>query len=97
LEAGRAILIERLLKETAAAHGEYETTALGGVYDEDWSGWYAAYLLEHGLHEAFPPARDLGADQLAAILRQLDTDYRREQPGSDWPAYYAARLDAMMT
>ena len=87
--------IARLLTETGAAHGDYEATALGGAYDEDWPGWYATYLLAHGLPDLLPNAGNLGADELAAILRQLDADYRREQPPDDWPAYYAERLGAM--
>jgi hypothetical protein len=92
---GSATAIARLLAETDAAHGDYETTALGGAYDEDWSGWYATHLLAHGLPDLLPTADTLGADRLGAILRQLDADYRREQPQADWPAYYAERLGAM--
>jgi hypothetical protein len=40
-----------LLREAGAAHGVYETTELGGVYDQQWAAWYAAYLLKHGLGE----------------------------------------------
>ena len=33
------------LRAAAEAHHEYETNALGGVRDEQWAGWYAAYVL----------------------------------------------------
>ena len=33
------------LQAAAAAHHDYETGALGGVHDEQWPGWYAAYVL----------------------------------------------------
>ena len=96
MHTGTEASIARLLTETLAAHGDYETTALGGVYDEDWSGWYATYLLEHGLPDLLPLAGKLDAAQLGAILKQLDADYRREQPGGEWPTYYAERLGAMV-
>jgi hypothetical protein len=96
MDAGTEISIARLLAETEAAHGDYEATALGGGRDEDWPVWYATYLLEHGLPDFLPHAENLGAVRLGAILKQLDADYRREQPGSEWPTYYAERLGAMV-
>ncbi|MBW9092553.1 hypothetical protein JNB62_02520 [Microbacterium jejuense] len=42
--------LRELLIRTAAAHGVHERDDLGGVYDEDWPRWYAAYM-----------ARDLAA------------------------------------
>lgn len=45
--------IEVLLRSAAAAHGVYEETELGGVYDQDWPRWYAEHiarsLAEQGL------------------------------------------------
>ena len=86
--------IARLLKETLGAHSVYETSVLGGVFDEDWSSWYATYLVEHGLPDLLPNGDKLDANRLGAMLTQLDVDYRRTQPESDWPAYYARRLSA---
>ncbi len=96
MPTGIEAAIARLLADTGAAHGDYETTALGGAYDEDWPGWYATYLLEHGLPDLLPRAADLGAARLGAILEHLDADYRREQPGGEWPTYYAERLGTMV-
>lgn len=90
------MFIARLLAETESAHGDYETTALSGVHDEGWPDWYATYLLAHGLPDLLPHAGKLSAAELGAILKQLDADYRREQPESEWPAYYAERLGAMV-
>ncbi|CAN5420109.1 hypothetical protein BH09CHL1_BH09CHL1_36540 [soil metagenome] len=87
-------LVERLLRETNAAHGEHETTVLGGVYDEEWPAWYATYLIDHGLQDVTPGSENLDVGQLGAILQQLDTDYRREGPDSEWPIYYAERFGA---
>jgi hypothetical protein len=43
-------VVLRLLKDTAVAHGEFEKTELGGVYDEQWPEWYATYFVDrlHG-------------------------------------------------
>ncbi len=33
------------LQAAGAAHHEFEQNALAGVRDEQWPGWYAAYVL----------------------------------------------------
>lgn len=38
--------LRELLIRTAAAHGEHERDDLGGVYDEDWPRWYAAFMAQ---------------------------------------------------
>jgi hypothetical protein len=80
-----------LLARTGAAHGEYETRELGGRYDEDWATWYAAYLIDHGLNDLVGGAPRTAAG-LRDELRQLDVDFKREQPAGGWPTYYARRL-----
>ncbi|MCE7004444.1 hypothetical protein LWC34_16610 [Kibdelosporangium philippinense] len=35
-----------VLKKTAAAHGEYEESQLGGEYDEEWPEWYAEHMAQ---------------------------------------------------
>jgi hypothetical protein len=87
--------IAQLLVATEVAHGTYEATVLGGRRDADWAGWYATYLLAHGLPDLLPDAA-LDAAGLKAILQRLDADYRRATPGSAWPSYYATRLGAMV-
>lgn len=37
--------LARALRAAGAAHHDYETNALQGVRDEQWPGWYAAYVL----------------------------------------------------
>jgi hypothetical protein len=37
-------LVLELLTAAAAAHGVHEKEDLGGVYDEQWSAWYAAHI-----------------------------------------------------
>lgn len=84
--------VAALLRQAEAAHGEYETTVLGGVYDEDWPRWYAAYLLEHGLPEHLSNTGRADAGALAVTLKRLADDYERERPAEPWPDVYARRL-----
>ena len=84
--------VASLLRETEAAHGAYETTVLGGVLDEAWPAWYAAYLLDHGLSDHLPRAEGLDVANLAAILSQLAADYGRGEQTSPWPDVYAHRI-----
>ena len=37
--------LTRLLQEAEAAHGVYEKEELGGVRDEQWSAWYAEFIV----------------------------------------------------
>jgi hypothetical protein len=84
--------VRERLEQAGVAHEEYEATALRGVRDEEWPAWYAGYLVEHGLGELLPGLEN--AEALAAMLAELDADYRREQPADGWPEFYAARLVA---
>ena len=88
--------IAHLLAEAGAAHGEFEATALGGVHDEGWPGWYAAHLLGHGLADLLPSAGAVGVDRLGAALARLDADHRREAPDRGSPDYDADRLAALV-
>jgi hypothetical protein len=92
MEAETTTAVRDLLQEAGAAHAVYERDELAGVRDEAWPAWYAAYLLDHGLVELLPGVED--ADDLAAMLEELDADYRREQPADGWPEFYAARMAA---
>jgi hypothetical protein len=78
--------IERLPMNTLAAHNHYETTVLGGDYDEAWSGWYAAYILDHGLPDVLPHAANLDVTRLGAILAQRDRVESRmnDRPNTEW-------------
>lgn len=38
-------VLEHALAAAGKAHHDYETNILGGVRDEQWPGWYAAYVL----------------------------------------------------
>lgn len=86
--------VAALLLETETAHGAYETSALGGVFDEAWPAWYATYLLDHGLSNHLPSAQHLDTANLTAMLTQLAVDYERGDKASPWPDVYAQRIVA---
>ena len=70
--------LEGALKAAAAAHHDYESKALGGTPDQQWSGFYAAYAL--GRLGDF-----MGATDLAQSLEAVDTD-------GDWAAAAATAV-----
>ena len=37
--------LEGALKDAGSAHHDYEQKALGGMRDEQWAGFYSAYVL----------------------------------------------------
>jgi hypothetical protein len=86
--------IAALLREAETAHGAYETTVLGGVYDEAWPAWYAAYLLDHGLRDHLPGGESLDVANLAAMLARLAADYEQGDKAVPWPDVYARRIVA---
>jgi hypothetical protein len=81
--------IATMLRQTEEAHAVFEREILDGVYDEDWPAWYAAYLIQNGLDDLTP---GFDVETLAARLKQLDEAYKKEEPASEWPDFYAARL-----
>lgn len=82
--------IADLLVETSAAHNAYEQRELNGVYDQLWPGWYAAYLVEHGLGDLLGVT--LTTEKLTQLLAQFDSGYRSQQRQEGWPYYYAVQL-----
>ncbi len=60
------------------------------MYDQGWSAWYAAHLVEHGIGDLLGEA--ITTKQLARLLKQYDEDYRSQQRQEGWPDYYAAQL-----
>ena len=56
------------LKAAGSAHHDYESNALNGQHDEQWPGWYAAYVLGR-----------LGDFVTPTVLAQ----WLEEAPGSD--------------
>jgi hypothetical protein len=86
--------VAALLREAQTAHAAYETDVLGGVFDEDWPAWYAAYLLDHGLDDRLPGGESLDVATLTAMLARLAADYERGEQASPWPDVYARGIVA---
>ena len=86
--------VAALLRQTETAHGAYETSVLGGTFDEDWPAWYAAYLLDHGLSDHLPGDERLDVANLTAMLARLAADYERGEQVSPWPDVYARGIIA---
>jgi hypothetical protein len=79
-----------LLSETFAAHATYETSELGGVYDQQWPAWYTRYLVEHGIGALL--GRAVTSEEVAALLAECDETYRRDNPATTWPDFYARQF-----
>ena len=62
--------LEAVLAAAEVAHGEYERVVLKGVADNQWSGFFAAYVL--GRLGEFTPA-----SRLALLIDEVETE-------SDW-------------
>lgn len=87
--------VTRLLGQAGAAHGVYEEGELGGVYDQQWPQWYAAYLVAHGLGDLL--GAQATAEQVAAWLSACDAAYKAERPAQSWAAYYAGRAQLLVS
>jgi hypothetical protein len=88
--AQRAAQIAQRLQAAGDAHFEYETNELHGVYDEQWSEWYAAFLLAHDWNALF--TRAWNQADLAEALRQCHLAQRAHAPQTRWQDYYAEQL-----
>ena len=86
--------VAALLRETETAHGACETSVLGGVFDADWSAWYATYLLDDGLRDHLRGAESLDVANLTAVLVRLAADYERGEQRSPWTDVYAQGIVA---
>jgi hypothetical protein len=87
--------IAQLLSTTGSAHGDYEATALGGAYDEQWPAWYAQYLVEHGLNDLLGRAAPLSVADVSLALREADAAFKADHAAMApmaWPSYYAERF-----
>jgi hypothetical protein len=84
--------LQALLTEAEAAHGEYETTELQGVYDQDWPRWYARYAVDHGIGDIVGHA--VTADALATILARSWDEFQQTDRADPWASYTARRIAA---
>jgi hypothetical protein len=91
MSADRISAVEALLSETEAAHGAYEAADLGGVYDQDWPAWYAAYAVDHGIGEVL--GRDVTANDLAVTLARAYAEFEQTEPKAEpWQTFVARRI-----
>jgi hypothetical protein len=92
MSSSRVAAVAALLAETEAAHGQYETTELNGVYDAEWPRWYAGYAVDHGIGAIL--GRSISADELAQALGTAWAEYERSEPrpAESWTAFIARRL-----
>lgn len=82
MDINRKKLIETL-REASAAHGDYETNILNGVYDDNWPSWYAAYVVGAFGMEIIKPAK------LTKLLIEAHKMHQKQNPGIDWVIFYA--------
>ncbi len=88
MAANQQAALEHLLNETEAAHGRYERTELGGIYDDRWADWYARRLIDHGYNHL---VGDETADEdgVSALLTDLFERYKVSGSGEKWSTYFA--------
>ena len=90
----RATAVEALLVQTAQAHGVFEESELGGVYDQEWPRWYATYAVEHGLGALI--GGGITIDRLAEFLATSNVEFEKTAPElrEPWATYTARRITA---
>ncbi len=84
--------IAQLLEQAGQAHGKYEQTELKGVYDQQWSRWYAGHVVEQGISALLGHA--VTVDQVAAFFTASYADYQRDKITEAWSVYTARRLQS---
>jgi hypothetical protein len=94
MTADRMETIAALLAQAEGAHGGYERSELGGMYDEQWPRWYAQYAVEHGIGDLL--GRPLTSDGLSAFLASSYAEFKdaRADPDEEWATYTARRIVA---
>jgi hypothetical protein len=95
MQTSQTQMVAALLGRAGSAHGAYEERELGGVYDEQWPQWYAAFLVAHDLSSLVGVS--LTADRVASWLSDCDAAYRAERPSVGWAEYYAERTALLRT
>ncbi len=92
MTADRTDAIRALLLEAEEAHGNYEMTALEGVYDEEWPRWYAEYLVEHGLGDltGAPISVEGVTDQLVDGYAEFENG--EAKAGESWADHIARTI-----
>lgn len=92
----RTDMLAALFSSAGAAHHIYERDVLNGVYHEDWFGWYAEYVVEHGIGTLL--GHDVTVEEMTVFFQQVSAAHKaNEAKGSDgsseaWTTYYARAL-----
>lgn len=79
-----------LLAQAGEAHHIYERDVLNGVYHEDWYGWYADYVIEHGIATLL--GREISSEEMAAALQRVSAAHKASGSEEAWTTYYARLL-----
>jgi hypothetical protein len=82
--------ITALFARAGAAHHIYEQEVLNGVYHEDWFGWYAEYVIEHGIGALL--GRDITVDEMIAFFKRISAEHKASGSAEAWTSYYARAL-----
>lgn len=82
--------VESLLMQTEQAHGQYEQTILNGIYDRDWTIWYANDAIDRGIEKVLN--RAISGERLSQFLSQSYERYQAEQSQKTWAADTAQKL-----
>ena len=96
MSADMTAAVEALLARTQAAHGDYETTQLNGVYDEAWPQWYAEHAVAHGLGDLL--GRPIDVEELAAFFTSAWDEAKRAgvEPSEPWRTSTAREIVAKL-
>jgi hypothetical protein len=86
----RVEAIRALLVETEEAHGRYESTELGGVYDQAWARWYAGYAVDRGIADLV--GHQVDPDRLAEFLASGFAEFEAAATDESWPEHTARRI-----
>lgn len=82
--------IAALLAQAGEAHHIYERDVLNGVYHEDWYGWYADYVIEHGIAALL--GREISSEEMAGALQRVSAEHKASGSTEAWTTYYARAL-----
>jgi hypothetical protein len=89
------VVLAALLTQAGNAHHTYEQTVLKGKYDEDWSVWYADYVIQHGLGNIIN--QPVTTEQLSQFLSESYQVYQQENPTQNWEDYTAEKMVRELT
>ena len=79
-----------LLSQAGGAHHVFEQTVLKGVYDKEWSAWYAEWIIQHGLNALL--GTTMNVPQLATLLDDINEQHKKSSAGLDWAEFTAVEL-----